>query len=256
MARACVEDTCSINAGNGIGNPNALALNAILDPAGGITCNGIIQPGTPGVGLGVNIPLGSGGCHNILKKDAGTGALSVEQPGVGLATIPDESTILGFSAGALPFLKVNNLSPVVANPFIGCDMLAICYVTLQLNYTVAGAGAAYFLRPISAISASGVGVSSAGFANPFGLPASTSVIQRHDDYGTTAGAGANADIQQQYELVLPAIVSAGGSVTFDIYHNQFQIGNTASLNIRHFPAANPFVETAGSIVLHKLGVVN
>lgn len=258
MARACVEDSCSVVAGNGISNPDALLLTVPLDPIGGITCNGVVQPGTPGVGLGVTIPIEPDNvsvCDNILHRNPGTGEFYVGQPGGTSVGIPDVTTVLGFSASPIADVPVTGGTSIV-NPFPNCEAFAMAYLTVQLNYTVAGAGAAYFLRPISAIVASGVGTSSAGFGNPYAIAgATTSVIQRHDDYGTTAGAGANADIQQQYEMFLPVIMAAGSTLTIRAYHNQFEIGNTASANIRHSPSANPFVEVAGTISVFKRGVV-
>lgn len=259
MARACVEDTCSIVAGNGVSNPNALKLDVQLDPAGGIVC-------TPGLGLGVNIPLGVGGCHNILKKDVGTGALSVEQPGVGNYSFPSISNLaLAYSSSGTPANALVT-SIVVVNPFVGCAAIMVATVSMQFNYTVDtvinpdNSQTGYYIRPISFISAAGPGATSAGFGNPAGLAGATSILQRQDAYGTTAAAGPNADIQEQYEMILPVVVAAGGSATFDVYHNQFQQGNTASGNIRHsaFPSTtgNPFVGAAGNVIAFKLGVVN
>ncbi len=253
MARACVEDTCTVIAGNGAGNPNALALSVPLDPAGGITC-------TPGVGIGVSLPISVDGvdcCDNILHRNPVSGAYYVPRPGIISVPIPDPGIVeLAYSASGTPANK-SITSLVMANP-LPCDAIAMVTVNVHFKFTVAGSADSYFIRPIAFINASGVGVTGLGIDTD-GVPGSQPVLTtyRDDDYGTTDAAGSNADVQKQYQMTHAVKVPAGGTVTFDCLHNQFEESNTISANIRHsaFPTltGNPSVEMAGHLEWYKYG---
>jgi hypothetical protein len=254
MARACVEDTCSINAGNGIGNPNALALNAILDPNGGITCNGVIQPGTPGVGLGVNIPISTDPadtCDNILHKN-GAGAFYVPQPGIDTYQLASSGAqTISIVTTAPQVVPVSLASLSVTNMFPNCPALAICVAHIRFEYNVNASPAPYWVQSTSGITATG--------GTPWGRTGAT-LAHRVDDYHYNArGIGSDADAAMEYEIIIAQKLGVGQAVTFDVFQNTLRqaiVGQAfnASLHIRTNPAPN--AQASGFVYVMKDGVVS
>lgn len=253
MARACVEDSCSVIAGNGVGNPNALRLTVPLDPAGGLSC-------TPGVGLGVNLALepdGPTNCHNILHKSP-SGALYVTQPGVNAYLmsslgIVDVALVNGPSAAKVLLAS----SAQLFNPFTNCPALAIAHVNVQFDYVITAQDAFYWLQQTTTIVATYTG----GGSPLIGAAANPSTHVHQLDENAKNGQGVGAEMSQQFDMTVGVALPIGASVQFDVFQKNPIIesgpaGNDASANIRHFPSQPPRAQADGFVIVMKDGVVN
>ncbi len=238
MARACVEDTCSVIAGNGTGNPNALALTVPLDPLGGITCNGVVQPGTPGVGLGVNlslVPNGVHACENVLAYDPGLGAYYVNSQGIDTHLFTSVGTSVDVPIVAAPSSArvLLAFSSTIANPFTNCGAIVIAYANFRFSYQVTTVGA-YWLQQTSTIEAAYTG---GGFPLDGAASNPSSLVHELDDVAYN-GQGGAADIAQQFDMVMGVYLPVGASVQFGVYQKNPTLtagpaGNDASTNIRN-----------------------
>lgn len=258
MARACVEDTCTVIAGNGVGNPNALKLDVPLDPAGGIVC-------TPGVGLGVNIAIApdlEAGlfCNNILHKDP-SGAFYVDYPGVeSHPVIPiATSEVPGFPSyhyvniytGATPSPGYVNLATSInaINPFVGCGAIALCTVVITEIFSLDAINTAFWIQPSYELVALG---SFPGYVGDVGFGPSKSVITRYDAHGWN-GEGNFAEHRIQHEMTLAVSVIPGGDVTFEVHATKLKRPDDISANVNG--TIDPFAFAAGEFLFMKDGVV-
>lgn len=248
MARACVEDTCSITAGNGSGNPNALALNVNLDPTGNIVCN-------PGLGLAVNIPISADGvdtCDNILHKNLVSGEWYVPQPGVDTALFTSLG-IVTVNPANFPSTARQLLATIsVVNPYPLCNALVVAYINAEFRYEVVNDAAGYWFQAVHVAEAVG------------GVQIGSGIHRLDDNSFNTRGV--HSDTQQQFDMNVAVFLAGGAATTINVYMTNPILphgGNNAnaSNNIGYAgstptPGDPPTSRASGYVVIHKHGVVH